>query len=70
MNRVSPSRSLELSLVIPAYNERDNLAPLLMEIGVALAGHARDVGLTLGAVSELAECVMFTWFAPSVVRMV
>ena len=43
MNRVSPSRSLELSLVIPAYNERDNLAPLLMEIGVALAGHAYEV---------------------------
>jgi glycosyltransferase involved in cell wall biosynthesis len=29
---------VELSLVVPAYNERDNLAPLLAEIAAALAG--------------------------------
>jgi len=28
---------VELSLVVPAYNERDNLAPLLAEIAAALA---------------------------------
>jgi glycosyltransferase involved in cell wall biosynthesis len=34
---------VELSLVIPAYNERENLAPLLSEIGTALAGHSYEV---------------------------
>ncbi|HUC42029.1 MAG TPA: glycosyltransferase, partial [Gemmatimonadales bacterium] len=29
---------MELSLVVPAYNERDNLAPLLEEIAAALDG--------------------------------
>jgi glycosyltransferase involved in cell wall biosynthesis len=29
---------VELSLVVPAYNERENLAPLLAEIDAALAG--------------------------------
>jgi glycosyltransferase involved in cell wall biosynthesis len=31
---------VELSLVVPAYNERDNLAPLLAEIAAALDGRA------------------------------
>ena len=34
---------LELSLVIPAYNERENLAPLLAEIGAALKGRNYEV---------------------------
>jgi len=35
---------VELSLVVPAYNERDNLAPLLAEIAAALAGsHSYEV---------------------------
>jgi dolichol-phosphate mannosyltransferase len=34
---------VELSLVIPAYNERENLAPLLEEIGAALAGRDYEV---------------------------
>ena len=32
---------MELSLVVPAYNERDNLAPLLAEIAAALEGAVR-----------------------------
>ncbi|HUC41837.1 MAG TPA: glycosyltransferase, partial [Gemmatimonadales bacterium] len=34
---------MELSLVVPAYNERDNLAPLLAEIAAALDGRAYEV---------------------------
>jgi glycosyltransferase involved in cell wall biosynthesis len=35
---------VELSLVVPAYNERDNLAPLLAEIAAALArAHSYEV---------------------------
>jgi len=35
---------VELSLVVPRYNERDNLAPLLAEIAAALAGsHSYEV---------------------------
>ena len=34
---------MEISLVIPAYNERDNLAPLLAEIAAALEGGAGGV---------------------------
>jgi len=34
---------VELSLVIPAYNERDNLAPLLAEIAAALSGRSYEV---------------------------
>src|ERR1051325_8480776 len=32
---------VELSLVVPAYNERDNLAPLLAEIAAALKQYSR-----------------------------
>ncbi|HLZ44172.1 MAG TPA: glycosyltransferase family 2 protein [Gemmatimonadales bacterium] len=34
---------MELSLVVPAYNERDNLAPLLAEIRAALPGRSYEV---------------------------
>ena len=34
---------MELSLVVPAYNERENLAPLLDEITSALAGRTYEV---------------------------
>jgi dolichol-phosphate mannosyltransferase len=34
---------VELSLVVPAYNERENLAPLLDEITSALAGRTYEV---------------------------
>jgi dolichol-phosphate mannosyltransferase len=34
---------VELSLVIPAYNERENLAPLLEEISAALSGRSYEV---------------------------
>ena len=34
---------MELSLVVPAYNERENLAPLLDEIASALAGRTYEV---------------------------
>jgi len=34
---------VELSLVVPAYNERENLAPLLNEITSALAGRSYEV---------------------------
>ncbi|HKA58488.1 MAG TPA: glycosyltransferase family 2 protein [Gemmatimonadales bacterium] len=34
---------MELSLVVPAYNERENLAPLLDEITSALAGRSYEV---------------------------
>jgi glycosyltransferase involved in cell wall biosynthesis len=34
---------VELSLVVPAYNERENLAPLLTEITSALAGRSYEV---------------------------
>jgi glycosyltransferase involved in cell wall biosynthesis len=33
---------VELSLVVPAYNERDNLAPLLAEIAATLVGAVRS----------------------------
>jgi len=50
--------SVELSLVIPVYNERDNLAPLLEEIAVALRGASYEVvavddGSTDGSLPEL-----------------
>src|SRR2546425_13923 len=50
--------SVELSLVIPVYNERDNLAPLLEEIAVALHGASYEVvavddGSTDGSLAEL-----------------
>src|SRR3989454_12357457 len=50
--------SVELSLVIPIYNERDNLAPLLEEIAVALRGASYEVvavddGSTDGSLAEL-----------------
>jgi glycosyltransferase involved in cell wall biosynthesis len=34
--------SPDLSLVIPVYNERENLAPLLAEIAAALDGAGRS----------------------------
>jgi glycosyltransferase involved in cell wall biosynthesis len=34
---------VELSLVVPAYNERENLAPLLAEIAAALSGRSYEV---------------------------
>lgn len=34
---------MQLSLVVPAYNERDNLAPLLEEIAAALKGRSYEV---------------------------
>ena len=34
---------MELSLVVPAYNERENLTPLLAEIDSALAGRSYEV---------------------------
>lgn len=48
----------DVSLVIPVYNERENLAPLLQEIGSALAGRryeivAVDDGSTDGSLEEL-----------------
>src|SRR5256885_2615682 len=50
--------SVELSLVIPVYNERDNLAPLLEEIAAALRGASYEVvavddGSTDGSLPEL-----------------
>src|SRR2546428_7325487 len=50
--------SVELSLVIPVYNERDNLGPLLEEIAVALRGASYEVvavddGSTDGSLPEL-----------------
>jgi glycosyltransferase involved in cell wall biosynthesis len=49
---------VELSLVIPAYNERENLAPLLEEISAALTGRSYEVivvddGSTDGTVDTL-----------------
>ena len=49
---------MELSLVVPAYNERENLAPLLDEITSALAGRTYEVivvddGSTDGTLQEL-----------------
>ena len=49
---------MELSLVVPAYNERENLAPLLAEIAAALAGRSYEVivvddGSTDGTLAEL-----------------
>src|SRR2546426_3614423 len=35
--------TVELSLVVPAYNERENLAPLLAEIDSALTGRSYEV---------------------------
>jgi glycosyltransferase involved in cell wall biosynthesis len=53
---------VELSLVVPAYNERDNLAPLLAEIAAALDGRAWsyevivvDDGSTDGTLDALKE---------------
>ncbi|HEU4403543.1 MAG TPA: glycosyltransferase family 2 protein [Candidatus Polarisedimenticolia bacterium] len=36
------SRHVDLSVVIPVYNEQDNLAPLLAEVGAALAPLSRS----------------------------
>jgi glycosyltransferase involved in cell wall biosynthesis len=49
---------IDVSLVIPVYNERDNLAPLIEEIQVALAGRryeivAVDDGSTDGSLDAL-----------------
>jgi len=49
---------MELSLVVPAYNERENLAPLLAEIAAALTGRSYEVivvddGSTDGTLAEL-----------------
>ena len=49
---------VDVSLVIPVFNERENLAPLLAEIAVALAGRryevvAVDDGSTDGSVAAL-----------------
>ena len=38
MNDPHPRESVELSVVIPVFNERDNLAPLLKELGQVLEG--------------------------------
>ncbi|MDP3909374.1 MAG: glycosyltransferase [Gemmatimonadales bacterium] len=56
MNR-APTRP-ELSLVIPAYNERENFAPLLTEIAGALHGRSYEVvvvddGSTDGSIDVL-----------------
>ncbi|PYO34471.1 MAG: glycosyltransferase [Gemmatimonadetes bacterium] len=50
--------SPELSLVVPVFNERENLAPLLLEIAAALRGTpyevvAVDDGSTDGSLDEL-----------------
>jgi glycosyltransferase involved in cell wall biosynthesis len=39
--RVSPGPAVDISVVVPVYNERDNLAPLLGEIRAALAPTGR-----------------------------
>ena len=49
---------IDVSLVVPVYNERENLAPLMEEIRVALAGRryevvAVDDGSTDGSLAEL-----------------
>ena len=51
---------VELSLVIPVYNERDNLAPLIGEIEQALAGRRFEIvtvddGSTDGSLEALRE---------------
>ena len=58
MNRAP--HPVELSLVIPAYNERENLAPLLAEIRAALTGRNYEVvvvddGSTDGSLETLNE---------------
>ena len=58
---MTPTReSLDLSLVIPVYNERDNLDPLVREIGATLQGTGRayeilmvDDGSTDGSGGEI-----------------
>jgi dolichol-phosphate mannosyltransferase len=56
----SPVRetTLDLSLVVPVYNERENLAPLVAEIAAALAGRSYEIvavddGSTDGSLAEL-----------------
>src|SRR5256886_13328649 len=46
------SAPLELSLVIPVYNERDNLPVLVEEIGRALAGRAGGEPYEIVAVDD------------------
>src|SRR2546428_11971452 len=48
----SMSAPLELSLVIPVYNERDNLPVLVEEIGRALAGRAGGEPYEIVAVDD------------------
>src|SRR5205809_4329987 len=46
------SAPLELSLVIPVYNERDNLPVLVEEIGRALTGRRGGEPYEIGAVDD------------------
>ena len=39
MNQISPQNPIDLSVVVPVFNERDNLATLVKEIVSALRGH-------------------------------
>ena len=39
MNQISPQNPIDLSVVVPVFNERDNLAALVKEIVSALRGH-------------------------------
>src|SRR2546427_9880384 len=48
----SMSAPLELSLVVPVYNERDNLPILVEEIGRALAGRGEEGRYEIVAVED------------------
>ena len=39
MNQICPQNPIDLSVVVPVFNERDNLAALVQEIVSALRGH-------------------------------